>query len=164
MTEDEIFDAVAARVESGHQADVPDAYPQEPATEEAVADAERIIGYPLPPLLRRLYLEVANGGFGPFNGIEGVADGYAAEEGMLENYLSWRVEDLPDDFPAWTPGVVAFCDFGCAMWALLDCRTPEGRVQFLDQSTLHRLDLPLARWFELWLADDNLDMHKLITA
>ncbi|MGW4945729.1 hypothetical protein ACWEOZ_29525 [Actinoplanes sp. NPDC004185] len=59
--------------------------------------------------------------------------------------------------------MVSFCDFGCAMWALLDCRTPEGRMLFLDQSTLHPLDLTLSQWFELWLNDD-LDMHKLAAA
>ncbi len=163
VTEDEIVAAVSARVEAGEGADLPDAYPEEPASEEALADAERIIGYPLPPLLRRLYREVANGGFGPFGGVDGVEGGYASEAGMLVEYAQWRDEPLPDGFPAWTPGVIAFCDFGCAMWALLDCRTPEGRVHFLDQSTLHPLDLSLGRWFELWLAGD-LDMEQLAAA
>jgi hypothetical protein len=36
-----------------------------PATAETIGEAEGIIGFPLPPLLRRLYLEVADGGFGP---------------------------------------------------------------------------------------------------
>lgn len=35
------------------------------------------IGYPLPSLLRRLYTEVANGGFGPMSGIVGVRGGHA---------------------------------------------------------------------------------------
>ncbi|MGH4031337.1 hypothetical protein ACQB60_20655 [Actinomycetota bacterium Odt1-20B] len=46
-----------------------------PATEAAVTEAELVIGFPLPPLLRRLYLEVANGGFGPGEGIVGVRGG-----------------------------------------------------------------------------------------
>ncbi len=36
-----------------------------PATAEAVGEAEGLIGFPLPPLLRRLYLEVADGDSGP---------------------------------------------------------------------------------------------------
>ncbi|GAA1607916.1 hypothetical protein GCM10009733_000050 [Nonomuraea maheshkhaliensis] len=36
-----------------------------PATEEEVENAERILGFKLPPVLARLYGEVANGGFGP---------------------------------------------------------------------------------------------------
>jgi hypothetical protein len=46
------------------------------------------------------------------------------------------------------------------MWALLDCRSPEGQILFLDQSTLHHLDLALAQWLELWLSG-KLDMSKL---
>jgi hypothetical protein len=43
------------------------------ATVDAVGEVEGQIGCPLPPLLRRLYLEVANGGFGPGgHGILGV--------------------------------------------------------------------------------------------
>ncbi|MEV6371357.1 hypothetical protein AB0L86_31195 [Micromonospora musae] len=55
MTEEEIIAAVRNRA-----VDLPP-----PASPEAVSDAEKVIGYPLPRLLRRLYLEVANGGFGP---------------------------------------------------------------------------------------------------
>ncbi len=36
-----------------------------PAAQEAVEEAERAVGLPVPPLLRRLYLELGNGGFGP---------------------------------------------------------------------------------------------------
>jgi hypothetical protein len=35
------------------------------ATAEMIEEAEAITGFHLPPLLRRLYLEVGNGGFGP---------------------------------------------------------------------------------------------------
>jgi SMI1/KNR4 family protein SUKH-1 len=161
MTDDEIFEAIRLRVGAGQSTDLPGTdHREEPASSEALDEAEHIIGYPLPPLLRRLYAEVANGGFGPFDGVEGVEGGHTDGPGMLADYIEWRDEEMPEDFPAWMPGVVSFCDFGCAMWALLDCRTPEGKILFLDQSTLHSLDLPLARWFELWLAGE-LDMHKL---
>lgn len=36
-----------------------------PATAEEVENAERILGFELPPVPARLYGEVANGGFGP---------------------------------------------------------------------------------------------------
>jgi hypothetical protein len=36
-----------------------------PVTLEQVEAAERTLGYPLPPLLKRIYTEVANGGVGP---------------------------------------------------------------------------------------------------
>src|SRR5262245_41797485 len=40
-----------------------------PVRREAVEAAEREFGYPFPALLRRLYLEVGNGGFGPGYGL-----------------------------------------------------------------------------------------------
>ncbi|MDX6329418.1 MAG: hypothetical protein QOI83_1801 [Streptomycetaceae bacterium] len=61
MTDDEVVEAVRALAQAGR---LPNS-----ATPEAVAEAEEVIGFPLPPLLRRLYLEVANGGFGPDEGI-----------------------------------------------------------------------------------------------
>jgi hypothetical protein len=39
--------------------------PTAPTSVAAIEMAERHLGYPLPRLLRRLYLEVGNGGFGP---------------------------------------------------------------------------------------------------
>jgi hypothetical protein len=50
-----------------------------PADLDALDRAERELGFALPPTLRRLYAEVANGGFGPGSGllpIEGVVDAY----------------------------------------------------------------------------------------
>src|SRR3954464_14202084 len=41
------------------------------ASHDAVAEAEAALAHPLTPLLRRLYLEVGNGGFGPGYGVLG---------------------------------------------------------------------------------------------
>ncbi len=85
----------------------------------------------LPPLLRRVYLEVANGGVGPFVGIEGrPPDGYSSDGGDSEftHYHSSQQGEWPADLPRIPPKVLLLCDYGCAMWALLDCRHPEGRM------------------------------------
>lgn len=55
-----------------------------PATEAQLAATERELGYPLPEMLRALYSQVANGGFGPGLGISGTGDGYQYERD-LEN-------------------------------------------------------------------------------
>ncbi len=52
------------------------AYP--PANEEQLQATEAALGFPLPPLLRLLYAEVANGGFGPGAGIQGALGGYGS--------------------------------------------------------------------------------------
>jgi SMI1 / KNR4 family (SUKH-1) len=52
------------------------AYP--PAGEEQLRATETALGFLLPPVLRALYAEVANGGFGPGGGIQGVLGGYGS--------------------------------------------------------------------------------------
>ena len=52
------------------------AYP--PASEILLQATEAALGFPLPPLLRLLYAEVANGGFGPEAGISGALGGYGS--------------------------------------------------------------------------------------
>jgi SMI1 / KNR4 family (SUKH-1) len=52
------------------------AYP--PASEEQLRATETAIGFLLPPVLRALYTEVANGGFGPGGGISGALGGYGS--------------------------------------------------------------------------------------
>src|SRR5579859_6359464 len=45
-------------------------------SEEQIGDAERNLGFPLPPFLRYLYTHIANGGFGPGIGLHGIANGF----------------------------------------------------------------------------------------
>src|SRR5688572_7984728 len=51
--------------------------PLRPAPRSAVEEAEALAGAPLPPLLRRLYLEVGNGGFGPGYALLGLRGGHS---------------------------------------------------------------------------------------
>lgn len=48
--------------------------PIEPLGEAAVAKVEKSLGFRLPGELRRLYLEIGDGGFGPYNGIRRLAN------------------------------------------------------------------------------------------
>jgi len=50
--------------------------PLQAAPIAAAQEAEQLAGVPLPPLLRRLFLEVGNGGFGPGYGVLGLRGGY----------------------------------------------------------------------------------------
>jgi hypothetical protein len=58
-----------------------------PATAEQVALTEQRLGCPLPKPLRRYYLELANGGFGPLYGILGVHGGYEGAMGTIDAAL-----------------------------------------------------------------------------
>jgi hypothetical protein len=66
-----------------------------PATEQQIKETEQQLGFPLPPLLHRLYAQVANGGFGPGYGITGVIGGYPcidAPWGDIAQRYQWEID------------------------------------------------------------------------
>jgi hypothetical protein len=156
MTDDEIVDALRARIVQGRPVDPPGrSWAPRPASAEVIAEAERMVGFALPPLLRRVYGEVANGGVGPFAGIQGLGtEGYMVAD-YVESQSARRVPD-PDEPPELPARVLFFCDFGCAQWALLDCRHPEGQMWWWESGDRWKLDLSLREWLCAWL-EDRLD-------
>jgi hypothetical protein len=112
VTDGEIFEAIRQRVGQGRPTDSDQAWsPPAPASEDDVRRAEAAIGYPLPPLLRRIYLELADGGIGPRGGIEGVAEGWSPL-GELTDWAEGPRDD-PDEPPAPPRGL--FPTSGAAM-------------------------------------------------
>ncbi len=63
-----------------------------PATEEQPRQTENIMGFPHPPLLRMLYLQLANGGFGPGSGITGAFGGHCYWVGRDVRYNAMQRE------------------------------------------------------------------------
>ena len=134
--------------------DIPPLCP--PVSLDVVGAVERRQGFPLPPLLRTLYTEIGNGGFGPGYGLWGIGTdrdydritldppwigpgllaGVAGE--WLRNSLRNSISANPtfasttgqpqDDFEAGR--VVTVCDWGCANWSSIDCSTEEGEMIF----------------------------------
>lgn len=139
MTEDELIAVIRATAADRE-------FPA-PASESHVAEAERVIGYPIPPLLRRLYLEVADGGFGPGRrgrfGVLGVHTPGTDEELITFAYEQglWDLEDVHVPY-----GLVKFYDWGCAMWSLVDFRHPSGPMWGADNGQLFREHMDLAEW------------------
>jgi hypothetical protein len=111
--------------------DTPRCPPYPPATMAEVEDAERLIGHRLPELLRRLYTEVANGGFGPdARGFASITDGYRAPEGgdgpsAVWTYLRDRREGLPVSWFELTPG-------GCSMYWYVSLTEPDNPALLFD--------------------------------
>ncbi len=139
-------------------------YPPVPLAE--VKAAERRLGFRLPELLKVLYTEVRNGGFGPYDGIVGLEGGWGIDKGQ-ENGLTLvkLYEDYQNEipfFPLWRwPGeLLPICEDGHGV-ICLDCTRAESPV--ISFEILHpdiygagwelkfRQEAPsFQRWLENW--------------
>lgn len=120
-----------------------------PAPPEAVQSAEETIGFPLPPLLRTLYLSLANGNVGPGYGILSVED-------LLQTYQQIHADEYCEGAWKMPPQVFPLCYWGCSLYSLLDAQSET--AMFVDLDGLaegHKtftLEAPsLAIWFNKWL-------------
>ncbi|KOG31660.1 hypothetical protein ADK37_30095 [Streptomyces resistomycificus] len=123
-----------------------------PASAENVAAFERVVGYPMPKLLRRMYLEVANGGFGPWEAVSltDTGDWFSDCADITTAY-----RDFVDPEHGLPPGIVPLMDRGCAMWTLIDFRTEDGQIWDWDPNlccTRHA-SAPLGQSLAQWLID-----------
>jgi hypothetical protein len=130
-----------------------------PAPAAAVEEAESIIGYRLPPLLRRLYLGVGNGGFGPGYGILGLRGGHGEDTGRTALDLYRQAHDTPSAAWSFLPeGLLPVCHWGCGIYSFADCSQPEGQMWGwdpnpgpVDRQALYREQVALAGWLSRWL-------------
>jgi SMI1 / KNR4 family (SUKH-1) len=139
-----------------------------PASEQAIANAERDIGFRFPALLRDLYLKVANGGVGPGYQILGVKGGHTSDEGdsISELYVVFSGADPEDPSWQWPKGIVPFCHWGCAIYSCFDATKENYPVVWFDpnnrafgepmelQFIPHRDSLE--SWFKGWLDGTDL--------
>ncbi len=129
------------------------------ATEEEVNTAERDLGFPLPPFLRRLYLEVNNGSFGPNCGLERV-------EMLGTLYRHYARVDTQEPNWEWPFGLVPLIGGGGLYFECVYFTDPPYAVVLYDGHECDR-DKPLIQSlkpiapslearFEAWLADIKL--------
>ncbi|GII34314.1 SMI1/KNR4 family protein [Planotetraspora mira] len=127
---------------------------------EELAQAESMLGFTLPPVLVRLYREVANGGFGPdYQLFPLLGEGRTA----IDTYFEERSMLLSGDRTRWPAGVLPILDWGCGMYAAVDCLSPEGAVLLFEPNAIGSDDDwpeawfvdsgSLTEWLETWLSD-----------
>jgi hypothetical protein len=116
-----------------------------PASQEVVSGAEARLGFSLDPFLRRVYLEVCDGGLGP---------GYGSlplmgEESLTSTYASFRCGTWPEKLlPVW--------DWGGATWSCVD---PEGQIVTHDDVVGPTLtSFSIRSWLSAWV--DGIDLWK----
>ena len=98
-----------------------------PATPAQVDAAEAAVGARLPGLLRRVLVEVADGGFGPGYGLLGVGP---------QGWTDDRGQGMVAVAAAFETGVVPVAHLGDAVYACVDTRRPDGPVLEYDPSDL----------------------------
>lgn len=134
-----------------------------PATATEVAAAEEALGVAIPPLLKLIYLEISNGGFGPGYGLFGApyqSGGYARRQlveesaaitGVRYDYPDWWLEEKFADnrtivseyrfwskqfAPAWPRSLVPFIYCGCTVYECVDCSAAPYPVFGFDGESL----------------------------
>jgi hypothetical protein len=160
-----LIERIRTRIAGGPPCDVPGEWlpVQPPASPAAVADAEARLGFPLPELLRRLYTEVGNGGYGPGFGLLPVSAASlgpqppaGADFDLVGQYEGLRRADPGEvTWTRWRPGLVPTFYYGCTVFEFVDARDPGGPVVLLDLGAEMddlRPGPPLAERLEMWLA------------
>jgi hypothetical protein len=139
-----------------------------PLDPKAVMAAEEQLGFPLPPLLREIYLQVGNGGFGPGNGLFRLMGNHPKDEAVVSFYKMSTGPNVPPEYDSWDPRHIDIVDWGCNIYSILDCTTAEGAVyrywmdQYNEESDGPLRDFgvleanSLREWLEAWMAGENL--------
>ncbi|MFE6499104.1 hypothetical protein [Kitasatospora sp. NPDC057738] len=128
-----------------------------PAPTKAADEFEALTGFPMAPLLRRIYCEVADGGFGPYGGVVSLTESkrrFSHEGSLARVYRKWATE------PGFPPGVVPLVTLGGVIWWCLDLSTPEGAMWGMDENACDHhyaspQDVTLAEWLTDWLLGND---------
>jgi hypothetical protein len=122
-----------------------------PADEPALARAEAELGVALPPVLRRVYAEVADGGFGP-------GDGLLSLEGIVARYRELRSPGMMPRGREWPTGVVPLVSVDPG-WTCVETTTgrildwdPEELNERSSEDRFRRSFRPEAASVEAWLS------------
>ena len=145
-----------------------------PASEQVIIATEKRLGFNLPQILRRIYLNVANGGFGPGYGVMGVEGGFTDDLGntVADLFESYRRPDPEDPAWYWPERFLPICHWGCVVYSAIDCSQEFSPVYFVDvgvkdtgapMETIIKLHKPS---LELWLGDwlDGRDLWHEVWA
>jgi hypothetical protein len=137
-----------------------------PAMLEEVMELEAAIGYRLPEDLRKIYLEVGNGGFGPGYGLEKVH----RNDGLIASYNFARKLRSFDGNVKWPGSYLPICSGGCDLLGVVDLLServgflhyeigegiPSEGIDAVPFQELTEWHSPsIKSWFESWMDGKN---------
>ncbi len=120
--------------------------PLSKAEEQAALDS---LGFAPPSLLRSLYRDLGNGGFGPGYGLMGLAGGATDDMGQTADaaYLSLTKSGCFPGGHVWPNALLPIADFGCAIYACIDCQSEDFPVVFWEPNLFSDGDDPRTALF-----------------
>jgi hypothetical protein len=129
-----------------------------PLTEKECRRLEARLGFDLPRVVRMVYTDVADGGFGPGYGLYRLAEA-VKEDARARAHAECSLPDV----------LVAICSWGCGIYSYVDCSHREAPVYRLDTDGVKDEDAEYLRelsgwsrfneapsfqmWLESWLND-----------
>lgn len=122
-------------------------------TPDQIAYVESLLDIEIPHMLKRCYLEIGNGGFGPGYGIIGLPLGHESSWGDLVATVTElrRIEDC-------TVSLLPIIDFGCAQIMCVDCDDDEIIVNCLE-GDFHYEEYTLTQLLERWCDGEIPNLH-----
>lgn len=129
-----------------------------PSDPVEVANDERRLGFKVPPLMKRIYMEIGNGGFRPGYGLIGLTNGVPDDTGRTgpANYDEFCCTHPIDPNWKWPNGLLPICHWGCAILSCVDCADSRFRMRIFDPN-VHLGDdwtdsfFEEAEGFETWI-------------
>lgn len=162
MNDDQLIEAIRKRAEnSSKRTDMAERWCPKlgtPAKPDVVLEAQHAMGCDMYPLHRRLFEEIANGGFGPGYGLIGLPGGTLDDEGrsLVElREILWIDSETP-----MPPPVVPLCEWGCGIWSCIDGET--GAVLTMDEYGLKDIGQSFPSWLEDWVSGVNLFSQMIV--
>ena len=143
-----------------------------PVSQEALALAEDRIGFRLPSLLRELYANIADGGFGPSYGFLPLLAAVQEQkignvdtpriDSVVELYELFKKGDPEDTSWVWPDRLLPVLEWGCAVRSCIDCSSSPLAV-VRDEPYVSRLEEApsLEQWLQSWL--DGHDLWNMNT-
>ena len=130
------------------------------ATNQELEEAEIKIGSPLPPALALLLREVANGGFGPGDGLLGVGAGghkYGGA-GLSLNLPDFYRLNAAEDM--WDKDQIVIVDFGDVIWGSVSLSTGlvstfRGDADTFEAQHFELTGVGLETWLMRWALDES---------
>jgi hypothetical protein len=102
------------------------------ASQAEIDDAENKLGFKLPLLLKDIFTQIGNGGFGPGYGLYNLSR-------MIEVYQNY----MNDTEKKWKKGLLPILTWGCTYESCIDCVTENNPVYFtelIENESSHCLD------------------------